>query len=373
MRENNLFFYVSPAGNDGWDGRAPHRNGENGPFATLQKAVEASRLAGTSCARTILVGGGSYYDVSVSLCPEDSGLTVTSAEGETPVLYGGRVIDGWRKEEQGELWFAELPEATSGVWDFRLLVVNGRLCSRSRLPESGEYLHETEFDVEWLSTTAGGWARKPTEDELNSLQYREGDLGPWLDSRNAELTVYHKWDESSVGIASHDTASRTLTFTHPCGHPPGAFKCRKYSVWNTREGLKRPGQWYLDRTAGRVVYWPLPGEDMVSAVAVAPAAGSIFSFTGRVEDFMLKNLRLEVSNAPLMAADFGAYKMPGAIEAPYGLERCRFENLAIRNTGGHGIKISGRCSCVTIQNCDIEHTGAGGDRVQQRSPSGLPH
>lgn len=360
MIDDNLFFFVSPAGEDGWNGRAPKLCGAGGPFATLQKAVEASRLAGTGCAGTIVIAGGSYYGVSITLGPEDSGLTITSAEGETPVLYGGRRIEGWKKEEQGDFWFAGLPEEASGQWDFRMLVVNGRLCDRAKLPEHGTFLHETEFNVEWMSTTAGGWARKPTEEELSSLQYCDGDLGTWLDTRNAELTVYHKWDESSVGIASHDTINRTLVFTHPCGHPPGAFKCRKYTVWNTREGMMRQGQWYLDRTAGRVVYWPLPGEDMESAVAVASTANNIFSFSGRVEGVTLKNLQLEVSSSPLMAADFGANKMPGAIEALDGLERCRFEGLAIRNTGGHGIKISGLCRDVVIRNCDIGHTGAGG-------------
>lgn len=360
MTDKGLAFYVSPDGDDGWSGRAARHTGADGPFATVQKAVEASRLEGAGLPRTIVVGGGSYYGVSVSLCPEDSGLTIEAAEGETPVLCGGRRIEGWKREEQGGFWYAEPPEVASGEWDFRLLTVNGRLCGRARLPESGEFLHETEFNVEWLSTTAGGWARKPTAEELSSLRYKEGDLGPWLDIRNAELTVYHKWDESAVAIASHDEKSRRLKFAHPCGHPPGAFRCRKYCVWNTREGMKRPGQWYLNRTAGRVVYWPLPGEDMNSALAAVPTADNIFRFSGRVADVTLKGLRLEAAGAPLMAADFGAYMMPGAIEAPDGLERCRFEGLSIRNTGGHGMKISGRCHDVAILNCDIENTGAGG-------------
>ena len=36
------------------------------------------------------------------------------------------------------------------------------------------------------------------QEELNTLTYRPEDLGAWLDARNAEVTVYHMWDESVV-------------------------------------------------------------------------------------------------------------------------------------------------------------------------------
>jgi acyl-CoA synthetase (AMP-forming)/AMP-acid ligase II len=33
--------------------------------------------------------------------------------------------------------------------------------------------------------------------------------------------------------------------------------------------MTEPGQWYLDRTAGKVVYWPVPGEEMSEAEVLA--------------------------------------------------------------------------------------------------------
>ena len=72
-----------------------------------------------------------------------------------------------------------------------------------------------------------------------------------------------------------------LTFSNPLGHPPGAFGVNKYVVWNVREGLAEPGQWYLDRTAGKLVYWPLAGEDMNAALVVAPRVESILQLRGR--------------------------------------------------------------------------------------------
>ena len=61
------------------------------------------------------------------------------------------------------------------------LAVADRLCPRARLPKEGTFTHETEFKVPWMSTTGGGWKRKPATEELTTMKYRAEDLGPWLD------------------------------------------------------------------------------------------------------------------------------------------------------------------------------------------------
>ena len=186
----------------------------------------------------------------------------------------------WEQDGDG-LYAASLPGVKEGTWDFRALIVNGRYCPRARLPEKGFFEHPSVFDVPWMSTTGGGWKRKPTDAELTTMKYKPADLGPWLDIRNAEITVYHMWDESLVGISANDPNSHTLTFSTPSGHPPGAFGVKNYVVWNVREGMTQPGQWYLDRTRGKVVYWPLPGEDMGKARMIAPTVESIITLRAR--------------------------------------------------------------------------------------------
>jgi hypothetical protein len=360
-QESFSCFYVSPAGCDRWSGRSPQpdQTAGDGPFATLQKAVEKSREEGKQN-KKIILRGGSYYNTSVVLKEEDSGLTVEAMPGEAPVLYGGQRISGWRKEKNSELWFAEVPQVASGEWNFRMLQVNGRFCQRSRLPETGFYTYLTEFKVRWMNSCNGGWERKPTREELTTIQYDPGDLGAWLNIRNAELTVYHKWDESLAGLAHHDSASRTLILSNPCGHPPGAFGTNKYAVWNVREGMTRPGQWYLDRNEGRVYYWPVKEESMEEAEVVAPTGYTIFSFTEKVENVTIKGLTLSVTGTPLIAGDFGAIRMPGAVQSAEGLENCLFTDLTVKNTGGHGVKLLNACRNTRVENCEISNTGAGG-------------
>ena len=354
-------YFVAVNGNDSWSGRLPKRNvgRTDGPFATL----EAARRLGTQQSRRVVVQGGEYFlDKPLVLTDRDAGLSIESAPGAKVCLYGGRKVVGWKRD--GEKFYSvKLPGVKGRSWDFRVLVVNGRFCQRARLPEKGYFKHLSSFNVPWMSSTGGGWKRKPTNEELTTLKYLPEDIGPWLDINNAGVTVYHMWDESLVGVRAMDAESQILTFASPSGHPPGAFGVKKYVVWNVREGMTRPGQWYLDRTAGRLVYWPLPGEDMTKAVVFAPTIESIIRIQGTrdkpASDITVRGLTLSVTTTPLKAGGFGAGKFEGAVSVA-SAQNCRLLELEIVNVGGQGIRASG--SGLRIERCNVHHTGACGIR-----------
>jgi len=345
-------FVVSPKGGEG-------------RFATLGAACQAARKVGTDRPRTVVVEEGDYFlDEPVALTQADSGLTIEAAPGAKVCLYGGREVLGWQPDGDG-LHAASLAGVKEGTWDFRSLIVNGRYCPRARLPETGFFEHLCVFDVPWMSTTGGGWKRKPTDQELTTMKYKPDDLGPWLDVRNAEVTVYHMWDESLLGVSAHDPNLRTLTFSTPSGHPPGAFGVKKYVVWNVREGMTQPGQWYLDRTRGKVVYRPLAGEDMSKARVIAPVVTSILALRGArdnpIRDVTIRGLTLSATTTPLKAGGFGAGAFEGALTATSARD-CVFADLEVVNVGGQAIKVSG--SNLRVERCHTHHVGACGIRFQ---------
>lgn len=363
-------FYVAVNGNDSWSGRIPGANAErtDGPFATLGAACRAARKLGTQKARRVIVSGGQYFsNKPLVLTGRDAGLTIESAPGVKVYIYGGRKVGSWKRDGE-KFYSASLPGLKSREWDFRSLVVNGRFCRRARLPEKGFFKHLSSFNVPWMSSTGGGWKRKPTNEELTMLKYRPEDIGPWLDINNAEVTVYHMWDESLAGLSAIDTKSGTLTFASPSGHPPGAFGVKKYVVWNVREGMTQPGQWYLDRTAGKLVYWPLPGEDMTRAVVFAPTIETIIQIKGTrdkpAKDITVRGLTLSVTTTPLKAGGFGAGKFKGAVSVT-SAQNCRLLGLEIVNVGGQGIKASG--GALRIERCNVHYTGACGIRCSGTS------
>ncbi len=361
-------IYLAPQGNDTWSGRLPVPNGDrtDGPVASLHQAVRRAREAGADQDRRIVVADGEYLlSEAVDLGRQDSGLVIEAAEGAAPSFYGGRALGEW-KPDGDRFWAAEVPDARDRQWDFRMLMVNDRLCPRARLPEEGRFQHTTTFPVPWMSTTGGGWQRKPTEEELTTLQYKPEDLGDWLDVNNAEVTVFHMWDESVVGVAEHDAENHRLVFSNPCGHPPGAFGVQDYVVWNVREGMTQPGQWYLDRTAGKVVYWPLPGEEMTRAKAMAPTVESILRLQGTGEEpvrkVTVRGLGFSVTNTPLRAGGFGAGHFRGAVELNHA-ERCALEGLDVRNVAGQGVRAWSLRGDCRIEDCHIHDVGACGIRL----------
>jgi len=360
-------FFVAVNGSDSWSGRLhePNEDRIDGPFATLHAACRAARQEGDSQSRKVIIQAGQYFlDRPLELNADDAGLTIESAPGADACLYGGKKVTGWKKD--GEKFYSvALPGVKDRTWDFRALFVNGRFCRRARLPEEGFFEHLSRFDVPWMSTTGGGWKRKPTSEELTTLKYHSEDIGPWLDVNNAEVTIYHMWDESMVGLKTIDTENQILTFATPSGHPPGAFGVKKYVIWNLREGMARPGQWYLDRTAGKLVYWPLPGEDMAKAEVYAPTIESIIRIRGTREnparDITVRGLTLSATTTPLEAGGFGAGRFDGAVSVTF-VENCCLTGLEIVNVGGQGIKASG--DNLRIERCHVHNAGACGIRCR---------
>ncbi len=333
---------------------------------TLQDAIVACRELPKAARKIVLDEGNHFVDKTVRLGPLDSGLVIEGRRDSK--LYGGRRITQWEPKNE-ILWRAKLPEVKEGTWDFRMLMVNDRYAERAHFPQEGFLIHETDFDVTWKSTYEGGFERQPTYEELTTLKFKPVDIPSSLEPKNAELTVFHMWDESLVGVKQIDWETHTITFSNPAGWPPGAFAKyyqfdKRYIVWNTEEGLQQPGQWYLNRAEGELVYWPKEGEDMTEVAIYAPVLENVLVLEGdtdhTVEDIELRNFTVSLANAPLMSGAFGAKLFDGAI-ALRKVKSCTLQQLTIKNIGAHGIKADG--DHVTIESCHVSNAGAGAIRI----------
>ena len=348
-------FTVGPLGADANAGT------RDTPFATLAAARDAARKAGAGSHRIEVLPGAYYLEQTLELDARDNGLTIEAAEAGKAIFYGGTLVTGWRRDGE-KFWCAEAAGVKEGAWDFRALVVNGRMPDRARLPESGTFIHKSVFDVRWLSSVGGGWERKPTPEELTTLRYAPADVPVTLDVQNAEVRVYHMWDESLLGVASNDVAQQTLTFKAAAIAPPGAYGVKKYVIFNTREGLTRPGQWYLDRTAGRIVYWPLPGEDMAQAKVIAPRLQCAVKIVGTakqpVEHITLRGLVIQATTTPLKSGGFGAFVFDGALRLERA-QHCSVGHVEICNVGGQGLVAQQVTDCQLIDS-EFHHIGACG-------------
>ena len=326
----------------------------HGPIKSIQSAVNS--VQGTPGAKIVVHAGNYELAAPIAIHAASKGLTIEAAAGEHPKLIGGSTIKNWHRE--GNLFVAPVSAliAENGA---RMLSVGGNLRPRSRVPETGALVHETIFTVPWMGTAAGGWQRKPTDEELHVMKFRAGDIGLWLDPASAEVTVYHMWDESCVGISSVDFDKREIRFSSPTGHPAGAFGVQKYVVWNTKAGLTHPGTWFLDRRSRRIFYYPLPGESAEDLIAIVPSTNQLISVEG-AEDVTIKGLDLSVTNVSLISAGFGAGNYDGAITG-VNCARLRLQDLSIRSVAGIAIRVWNSPDGV-VSRCQVSQTGAGGIR-----------
>ncbi len=327
-------------------------------FASLEAAVNKARQYPSETHRTIRLGSGQYgLKQPLVLDHRDNGLTLEAEPGEKPVLYGGVRVTGWEQDGNG-FWSAPV----EGALDFRQLYVNGEARPRARFPEQGTWQHGSVFDQPWLATSGGGFQPPPSVEKLSTLVYQEGQLPAGFAMKNAEFVILHSWDESQTRAVAHDPISRTLRLDPPCTYPPGAFGIKEYYLLNLREGMTKPGQWYLDRERGRVVYWPLEGEEPNCCTIEVPVIESILRIEGRKEspvtNITLRGLSVDLCGVRLAASGWGAAPFDGAVMLRYA-DQCRLENLTVRRAGGQGIKIF-NADNTTVEDCDVAHTGANG-------------
>lgn len=330
------------------------------PGESIEAAVARAR-AEKGPNTVVLAAGDWYLERTLALDGRDAGLTIRGAGVGRTTLWGGCRLAGWQPDG-ATFWCADAPGTREGTWDFRVLIVNGASAPRACFPGGGKRLENLgDWKLPLLPASAGYWPRKPTHAELTEMPYKPGDLPATLDFRNAEFRLYHMWAESLSGVASHDAARHVVRLAHPASWPMGACGRRQYEVYNVREGLTEPGQWYLDRTRGKVVYWPKPGEDMEKASVVAPCVETVVSVVGAQKEFVkgvvLCDLTVQCTTVPARRAGFGGGGLPAAIRVDRA-EDCAVARVEVCNVGGMGVQIGGARN--RLLQSDIHLTGARG-------------
>lgn len=360
-------FYVDPKGNDAGPGTAEQ------PFATVARAQKAVRelLARKERKQPVVVEiRGGFYELAEPLVfePADSGTAQSpviyrAAEGQRPILSGGRRITGWQIGDDGR-WRVTLPEVKAGRWSFLQLFVNDQRRLVARLPKRGYFTVADEIKP---PAGAPGYTQ---------FVYHEGDLRPdWANREDVIVHAFHVWCDSQMRIASLDPAKRVVTFTGPTRgtRPYTAYrKGNRYLVLNVKEALGEPGSWYLDRPSGVLTYVPLPGEKPESAVVVAPRLEQLLLFRGDVasrrwvEHIELHGLTFAHANWLLgpkgLSLPQAAIGVPEAITA-FGARHVVLQRCCVRHTGGYAIGFGTGCRYNTVRRCELFDLGAGGVKV----------
>lgn len=284
-------FWVAPGGDDANPGTRER------PLATATKALrlgrELRRLNDPAVAaglRVILRDG--YYELTEPLLvrPEDGGTpesptVLAAAPGESPVLGGGVTVAGWTRAPdevaglpaaaRGRVWSAPIPRHNGRSGEFRQLWVDGRKAVRARTPGEGDMARLVAWDrpkrEAWIPATTLMPAKLDGV-ELVLLQMWE----------IAILRVkFHQVEGGRARVTFHEPESR-VEFEHPWPQPVMSPERGNapFFLTNALEFLDEPGEWFADRAAGRVYYWPRDGEDLAQARVIVPALETLVRIEG---------------------------------------------------------------------------------------------
>ena len=313
---------------------------------TLEQALEKSRTV--TGEKKIIVRGTHVLAKPLTLTEKDNGLTFVSEDG---VLSGGVRLADWKRDEKG-LAYVEVPKGVRPRVAFR---EDGAFLEQAVYPKEGHLQNLNKPQkLWWTGSRGGGWNRPLTEEEVTIALLKPADIPSGMDMENAEITLFHSWDESTVPVKSYDRATGRVAFASPTEHPAGAFKNNDYLVRNVREGMV-PGRWYFDRKQSRVYYEPEKGEKQM-AVIVSPLDNILLA--EGVKNLRVEGLAFRYTNPSFQRSGLRSINMPGAVECR-DCENVVLENCSFRQLGGHGVKFL-RCKNLRVCDSFFCETGAGG-------------
>ena len=366
------------------------------PAQALGK-IRAAKGQGDTSAWTVRVKPGHYaLRETLVFTPADSGTKDAPVswvgEGEA-VIAGGTEIKGWTQDAPG-VWSAAIPVAPDGrPAYFEQLWVNGRRADRARLPNTG-YFNIRRPAIAPDAAAKGCYVENATitNTEVAVLADLPKDELPY-----AQMCVVHKWSFARRILREVDAMTTNGLTVRTWSPSPW----HGWQNWNEKETLVHfenvrtafdaPGEWFYDVKAAKVLYRPLPGEDMAKVTIVAPSAkiSQLVAFRGDpdkgayVHDVSFRNITfahsdVTPSSGTAIRAEHPAVKFVGGGLGPteswqhqaasgsdgavtlQGAQRISFEGCRVRNTGNYAMRFNDGCTSNRVVGCTLFDLGAGG-------------
>ena len=251
------------------------------------------------------------------------------------------------------IWRTRVPPGTR----FDQLWVNGRLAQRARQPNAG-YLY----------------VRDPARPANAAFITDDASaLAPLARASAAEISnvlarVYHSWDTEPIKLVEVDANRGYVRLAGPVYRPAfmsaSNVRCSRYTLENARRFLDAPGEWFLDETAGELLYLPQPGETPETACAAYADRSQLLRLDG-VRDVTFDRCVFAYSGhlfAPKFHPHQAAAYLGAAVEIT-GATNVVFRNCTFRHLTEHALWLGAFCRDCRIENCTFEDLGAGAVRA----------
>ncbi len=338
-------LFVSPVGDD----RNPGTKAR--PLATWAAARDRVRARRSGGPVTAWFRGGVYYlPETLVLGAADSGtqaapVTYAAYPGEEVVLSGGVKLQlEWTPFRDGIL-MARVPAAL----DTDQLFVNGRRQILARYPN---------YDA--ASQYFNGWSPDAFSKER---------AAGWKDPRGGFLHAMHRsmWGDFHYRITGKDAAGNLTYEGGWQNNRPMGMHDKYRFVENVFEELDAPGEWFLDRAAHVLYFYPPPGIDLSRATVEAVRLRHLVELRGSeaqpvhwitLRGFTFRHAARTFmeTREPLLRSDWTIYR--GGALFLTGAADCAIEECIVDQVGGNAIFVSGFNRRVAVRRAHVVAPGA---------------
>ena len=298
---------------------------------------------------------------TLALGPEDSNLSVVGTEGKT-VLSGGEELRGFVADAKG-VWHLKTDLRFEQLW------IDGRLATRARSPNEG-YFYIREPVYEGPDPDRPGNLLDLSHRAFGAFPEDVKDLAalPADELREAVGVAYYGWDTDWMHFRHVDPETGVVMLRQ--SHARDFFMWPKYmcryTVENYRTALDAPGEWFLDRKAGELLYVPRAGERPETSVVTVPRLNRILDVKAdgkgrRVTNLSFEGVSFEYAGWTVPTSLFtrqAAYNVDAACELSgahgFTFLRCRWAHVA-----PHGVWARDDCRDGGFRTCLFEDIGGG--------------
>jgi len=350
-------IYVSPEGNDKNPGTREK------PLATFTKAkLEARKFSRNKTVDVIFEKGIYYLPESLIFTPEDgrnenAKITYKSKNEGEAIISGGSLLNlEWKMQADG-IFAADIP----GSPEIDQLYINGKRQRMSRYPNAvpGKNVYDT-----WeLSENI----------KYDSLQ----------DPLTKERIAGWKHPEGGYIHAMHASLWGDMHWLIKGKNPDGTISCEggwqnnrpspMHPVYriveNIFEELDAPGEWFFNKSEGRLYCIPEPGTDINTARIEIVRLKQLIELKGTKADpvrnivfsgFVFRHTArtLMENREPLFRSDW-TISRSGAVVFE-GTEDCTLKDCEFDQVGGNTVFVNFYNRRLSISGCYIHNSGANG-------------
>lgn len=359
QKQETAMLYVSEKGLLTNKGTKTH------PFLTLEQAIEKALVLkekNENTKITIHILPGEYHlEKAVVISPLLNDLTIKGTKASEVNIKGSVVLNTTWKKYNESVYVTKVDENL----DFDQLIVNEQPQILARYPnydESSQY---------WQGSAPDAIAKER--------------VARWKNPKGAYFHALHggKWGGFHYEITGVDEHGEVVLKGGQQNNRGSKPHKEHRMVENVFEELDSPGEWYLDKEAHQLYYWPSENIDVTSSTFEVAVLKELIQTQGTLEK-PVKNISISgitfkytqrtfmEEYEPLLRSDWSIYR--GAVLFFEGTENCSVTDSEFVNLGGNVIMASKYNKGLKIVGNHIHDNGASaisfvGDASAVRSPS----